>query len=88
MSAISADVIGQIILTTLSKYPELFVGNYTLADVFAAVRYNGTILSVIANATGVDKQVIENSVDLYLAIVQYLRPTSATPPSNRSNTTR
>lgn len=82
-AGISAKVIGEIILKTLSYFPELFTSNYTLTDIFAAVRFNGTILSVVANATGIDEKAIEQNVDLYFTVVQYLEPETATPDANQ-----
>ena len=81
-AGISAKVIGEIILKTLSYFPELFTSNYTLADIFAAVRFSGAILSVVANATGIDGKAIEENVDLYFTVVQYLEPETATPDSS------
>ena len=85
MAGIPADFIGKLYFTTYSYFPGLFTGNYTLVDIFAAVRYNGTVLSVIANATGLNEQDIVETVDLYFAVMQYLQPTTATPPSNTTN---
>lgn len=86
MSGIPADVIGETILKMLTKYPQLFTSNYTLADIFTFVRLNTTILSIIVNATGVEGQTIEEAIDLYLTVAQYLQPTrTATPPTNETN---
>lgn len=85
MSGISADAIGQIILTAYNYFPQFFSGNYTLADIFQVVRYNGTILSVIANTTGMDENEIQQTVDLYLMVTEYLKPTTEAPTSNATN---
>ena len=86
MSGIPADVIGEIILKMFIKYPQIFTSNYTLADIFTFVRLNTTILSIVVNATGVEGQKIEEAIDLYLTVAQYLQPTNtATPPTNATN---
>lgn len=85
MSSIPADVIGEIIFKTYSYFPEFFAKNHTLFDVLAFIRYNGTFLSIISNATGLDKQVIETTLDVYFEVMQYLQPTTATPPINTMN---
>ena len=85
MSGISADVLGEIILKTFTYFPEFFSRNYTLAEVFTTVRYNGTILSFIANTTRLDKKVIQQTVDLYLMVAEYMKPTTAAPASNTTN---
>ena len=85
MSSIPADVIGEIIFKTYSYFPEFFAENHTLFDVLAFIRYNGTFLSIISNATGLDKQVIETTLDVYFEVMQYLQPTTATPPINTTN---
>lgn len=82
MSGISADVLGQIILKTFKYFPEFFSGNYTLAEIFTTVRNNGTILSSIANTTGLGENVIQQTVDVYLMIAEYMKPTTAAPTSN------
>lgn len=87
MSGISTDVIGQIILQAYSHYPQFFSGNYTLAEIFTTVRYNGTILTFIANATGLDENAIQQTVDLYLMIAEYMKPTAAAPTSNTTTNT-
>ena len=68
MFNINAKVFGDIILNTLSIYPELFVDNYTLGDVFATVLNDASILSVLSNATGITKNQIETTIDLYLEV--------------------
>ena len=83
MSGISADVIGEIIFKTYRHLPEFFVKIYTLTDVLVFVRNNGTFLTIISNATGLDEQVIEQTLDVYFGIVQYLQPTTSPPTTNR-----
>lgn len=85
MSVISADALGQILLKAYKNFPQFFTGNYTLADVFWVIRYNGTILSVIANTTGLDGNKIQQTVDLYLRVTGYWKPTTEAPTT--SNTT-
>lgn len=85
MSGISSDVLGQIILKTYRNFPDLFSRNYTLAEIFTAVRYNTTILSTIANTTGVDEKVIQHTVDVYLAITEYMKPAREPPRVNATN---
>ncbi|XP_068693707.1 stimulated by retinoic acid gene 6 protein-like [Montipora foliosa] len=68
MFNINAKVFGDIILKTLSIYPELFVDNNTLGDVFATALNDASILSVLTNATGFTKNQIETTIDLYLEV--------------------
>lgn len=83
---ISAEVVGEIILKTYTYFPEFFTRNYTLAEIFAVVRYNATILSFIANTTGLEEKVIQGTADLYLFVVDSMTATPAPPPSNATNT--
>ncbi|XP_068741164.1 stimulated by retinoic acid gene 6 protein-like isoform X1 [Montipora capricornis] len=86
---LAAQVVGEIILITWTTYPELFIGNHTLGDVFAAVRNDTTILSIVANATGFTRDQIGYTIDLYLEVDQYLdvlAKEAATPSPNITNT--
>ena len=42
--------------------------NNTLGDVFATVLNDASILSVLTNATGITKNQIETTIDLYLEV--------------------
>ena len=89
MLDIAAQVVGEIILITWTTYPELFIGNHTLGDVFATVRNDTTILSIVANATGFTRDQIGYTIDLYLEVDQYLdvlAKEAATPSPNITNT--
>lgn len=86
MSGVSADVLGQIILKIYDNFPQFFTGNYTLAEVLSTVRYNATVLSFIANTTGLGENVIQQTVDVYLIVAGYMKPTTAAPTSNTTIT--
>lgn len=85
MSGVSADVIGEIILKTYNYFPEFYSRNYTLVEFFTIVRYNETILSFIANTTGLDENVIQQTVDLYLTATESMESTPAPPTRNTTN---
>lgn len=72
MLDIPAAVVGEIIFKTLYTYPELFTGNKTLGDVFAIVRNDTTILSLVSNATGLTWAEVEGTIDLYLTVENYV----------------
>jgi len=84
MSGISADVLGEILLKAYVHYPQLFASNYTLSEMLTTIRHNGTVLPFIANTTGLDESVLQGTIDLYLAIANYMEPT-ATPTNNSTN---
>lgn len=82
MSHIQADAIGRIICQTYHLLPEILGQNYTLNDVLTFVRYNGTYLSAISHETGLKEEDIQNTLDSYLYVTQYLQPTTAPPPAS------
>ena len=87
MFNINAKVFGDIILKTLSIYPELFVDKNTLGDVFATVLNDASILSVLTNATGITKNQIETTIDSYLEVdklvTEFKEELAATKNTNR-----
>lgn len=85
MNSISADVFGRIILSAYLSFPRMFSGNYTLAEVLYVLRHNSTTLWYIANATDLDGNVVERTVDLYLWVDEYILQATEEPPT--SNTT-
>ena len=85
MNSISADVFGRIILSAYLSFPQMFSGNYTLAEVLYVLRHNSTTLWYIANATDLDGNVVERTVDLYLWVDEYILQATEEPPT--SNTT-
>lgn len=85
MSGISGNVLGEIVLKTYLYYPQFFSRNYTLGEILTTIRHNGTMLPFIANVTGLDESVLQETIDLYLEVAKYLEPTTATPTSNSTN---
>ena len=85
MAGISADVLGLIILSCYLSFPQMFSGNYTLAEVLYVLRHNSTTLWYIANATGFNKDVVKQTVDLYLWVDEHIL--QATEAPSTSNTT-
>ncbi|XP_015759259.1 PREDICTED: stimulated by retinoic acid gene 6 protein homolog [Acropora digitifera] len=85
MLDIPAAVVGEIIFKTLYTYPELFTGNKTLGNVFAIVRNDTTILSLVSNTTGLTWAEVEGTIDLYLTVETYLSKWNEAP-STASNT--
>ena len=85
MSGISANVLGQIILKTFTYFPKLYSSNISLTEIFKTVSHNATILSFISNATGLDENVIRQTVDVYLFVTESMKPTTAAPTSNTTN---
>lgn len=85
MLDIPAAVVSEIIFKTLNTYPELFTGNKTLGNIFAIVRNNTTILSLVSNATGLTWAEVEGTIDLYLTVETYLSKWNEAP-STASNT--
>ena len=85
MPGISADVLGQIVLQAYLHYPQFFSGNNTLGEILTTIRHNGTLLPFIANTTGLDESVLQGTIDLYLEIVKYMEPATATLTSNSTN---
>ena len=83
MRGISADILGQIILQSYKYFPELYTSNYTLGQVLTAVRFNSTSLALIVNSTGLDEQVVTQTVDFYLTIMPYFQSTVSTPAQNQ-----
>ena len=83
MTDIQADAIGRIICQTYYLFPEILGQNYTLNEILTFVRHNGTYLSAISHGTGLKEEDIQNTLDSYLFIMEYLQPTTApTPASN------
>ena len=83
MTDIQADAIGRIICQTYYLFPEILGQNYTLNEILTIVRHDGTYLAAISHGTGLKEEDIQNTLDSYLFVTQYLQPTTApTPASN------
>jgi Holliday junction resolvasome RuvABC ATP-dependent DNA helicase subunit len=80
----AGDVIGNVILTVYSYFPQL-IQNKTLTEVFTSIVSNTTVLNFVAQASGFKNKTIKETLETYLMVVQYLNPTTGTSTNTTSS---